>query len=105
MQKTVYALFFLFLVATSCTMQARIGKSANTMLLNAPEIKKAHIGISIYDPSSKKYLFTNNSESNFIPASTTKLFTLFAGMKYLGDSLTEKPMTRCFWCPTLIQAS
>jgi D-alanyl-D-alanine carboxypeptidase/D-alanyl-D-alanine-endopeptidase (penicillin-binding protein 4) len=69
-------------------MQARIGKSANSILLNAPDIKKAHIGISIYEPSSKKYLFTNNSESNFIPASTTKLFTLFAGMKYLGDSLT-----------------
>jgi len=88
MQKTVYPLFFLLLFATSCTMQARIGKSANSILLNAPDIKKAHVGISIYDPSSKKYLFTNNSESNFIPASTTKLFTLYAGMKYLGDSLT-----------------
>jgi D-alanyl-D-alanine carboxypeptidase/D-alanyl-D-alanine-endopeptidase (penicillin-binding protein 4) len=69
-------------------MQARIGKSANSILLNAPDIKKAHVGISIYDPSTKKYLFTNNGESNFIPASTTKLFTLYAGMKYLGDSLT-----------------
>lgn len=87
MQKTFYTLFFLMLFATSCSMQARIGKSANRILLNAPEIKKAHIGISIYDPSSKKYLFTNNSESNFIPASTTKLFTLYTGMKYLGDSL------------------
>ena len=47
MQKTVYALFFLILVATSCTMQARIGKSANTNLLNAPEIKKENVGIII----------------------------------------------------------
>lgn len=86
----IFQLFaiFTFAFASSCTLQSRISKSADALLLNDPDMRKAHVGISIYDPSTKKYLFTNNNESNFIPASTTKIFTLYAGMKYLGDSIT-----------------
>src|SRR5919107_924091 len=35
----------------------------------------------------KKFLYAYDAEKNFIPASNTKLFTLYAGMKYLGDSI------------------
>ena len=47
-----------------------------------------HIGISIYDPSTGKYWYNYQAGKYFVPASNTKLFALYAGMKYLGDSLT-----------------
>ncbi len=45
------------------------------------------MGICIYEPATGKYWYNYNSSHYFIPASNTKLFTLYAGMKYLGDSL------------------
>ena len=51
-------------------------------------ISTGHIGISIYEPATGKYWYNYNASHYFIPASNTKLFSLYAGMKFLGDSLT-----------------
>jgi len=53
----------------------------------------AHIGISIYDPEEGKYLYSYNSDKYFLPSSNTKLFTLYAGLKILGDSLPGLKVT------------
>lgn len=42
----------------------------------------------VYDDSAKKAIADYQSDKYFVPASNTKLFSLYAGMKYLGDSLT-----------------
>ena len=55
--------------------------------LNDSAVRTGHAGISIYDPATGKYLYNYNSDKNFLPSSNVKLFTLYAGMKYLGDSL------------------
>ncbi|MEP6724520.1 MAG: D-alanyl-D-alanine carboxypeptidase/D-alanyl-D-alanine-endopeptidase, partial [Bacteroidota bacterium] len=47
-----------------------------------------HIGISIYEPATGKYWYNYQSDKFFTPASNTKIFSCYAGMKYLGDSLT-----------------
>lgn len=57
-------------------------------LLNDPIIKTGHIGISIYEPATEKYWYNYNADKLFIPASNTKLFTLYAGMKFLDEQLT-----------------
>ena len=57
-------------------------------LLENKELKPAHVGIYVFDDSSKKVIADYQSDKYFIPASNTKLFSLYAGMKYLGDSLT-----------------
>ncbi len=71
----------------SCSVSKQISKQATTILLNDSAISKGHIGISIYEPATDKYWYNYNATKYFIPASNTKLFTLYAGMKYLGDSL------------------
>ncbi len=76
----------LFLFA-SCSVSKQISKQANTILLNDTAISKGHIGISIYEPATNTYWYNYNATKYFVPASNTKLFTLYAGMKYLGDSL------------------
>jgi serine-type D-Ala-D-Ala carboxypeptidase/endopeptidase (penicillin-binding protein 4) len=43
-------------------------------------------GFMLYDLDSQLVLFEKNSQINFIPASTTKLFTLFAAVAVLQDS-------------------
>ncbi|MBD8487687.1 D-alanyl-D-alanine carboxypeptidase [Echinicola sp. CAU 1574] len=43
-------------------------------------------GFALYDLDEQKMKFEHNSHLNFIPASTTKLFTFYAGLMVLGDS-------------------
>ncbi|MEO6251992.1 MAG: D-alanyl-D-alanine carboxypeptidase, partial [Ferruginibacter sp.] len=74
-------------ILVSCSVSKKISKQANAILLNDTAISKGHIGISIYEPATNTYWYNYNADKYFIPASNTKLFTLYAGMKYLGDSL------------------
>ncbi|MFZ9719406.1 MAG: D-alanyl-D-alanine carboxypeptidase, partial [Chitinophagaceae bacterium] len=46
-----------------------------------------HTGVAIYDADQSKYLYQFNSNKYFVPASNTKIPTLYAGMKWLGDRL------------------
>jgi D-alanyl-D-alanine carboxypeptidase/D-alanyl-D-alanine-endopeptidase (penicillin-binding protein 4) len=94
-------LFDVILVGVACWWQAcspglHVGSSANRdaltafvedSLLTRPELVGAQVGICIYDPAKEVYLFNHQADKYFIPASNTKLFSLYAGLKYLGDSL------------------
>ena len=75
----------LFLI--SCSVSTKISKSSKNTVLNAAPLKTAHIGISIYDPETGKYLYNYQGDKYFVPASNTKIPTCYAAMKYLGDSL------------------
>ena len=46
-----------------------------------------HIGFTLYDPEKKKTLFDHQGDRYFIPASNTKIFTLYASLRILGDSV------------------
>ncbi len=79
--------FYFLICFTSCSVTKQISKQADAILLKDSTISTGHIGISIYEPATNKYWYNYNATKYFIPASNTKLFTLYAGMKYLGDSL------------------
>jgi serine-type D-Ala-D-Ala carboxypeptidase/endopeptidase (penicillin-binding protein 4) len=76
-----------FLAAQACSPTHFIGKEAGRDLLQQPEFGPAQVGICIYDPATSHYLYNYQADKYFIPASNTKLFTLYTGLKYLGDSL------------------
>ncbi len=85
---TAILLFFFFLVSGSCTSTRYFGKtSIPGNFLNDPAISDTHVGVAIYDAGSEKYIYTHNSDKFFLPASNIKLATLYAGLKYLGDSI------------------
>lgn len=71
----------------SCSISSRISKQATQLLLKDSAISTGHIGISIYDPAAGRYWYNYNATKYFVPASNTKLFSLYAGLKYLGDSI------------------
>lgn len=80
-------LAFCFLFLSSCSLQKKIAKEAKQDILTNADFAPAHIGISLYEPSTQQYLFNFQADKMFVPASNTKLFTCYAAMKYLGDSL------------------
>lgn len=72
---------------TSCSVQQQIAKTAKANLVNQSNLVNAHVGISIFDPATNKYLYNYQGDKYFVPASNTKIFSCYVGMKYLGDSL------------------
>jgi len=70
-----------------CSSSKFISKQAQQTILTDSNFTAAHVGISIYDASANKYLYNYQGDKYFIPASNTKLFTCYAAMKHLGDSL------------------
>lgn len=74
---------FLF---TSCGTQ-RTAKEISNTLRDQKEFKSGFAGLAVYDPVEKKMLYEFNSDKYFTPASNTKLFTFFTGLKVLGDSI------------------
>jgi len=44
-------------------------------------------GFALYDPIEKKTIYEFNSDRYFTPASNTKIFTLFASLNIIGDSI------------------
>ncbi|MHA4808218.1 D-alanyl-D-alanine carboxypeptidase [Flavitalea flava] len=70
-----------------CSPSQSIGKFAKKEITGQSGLQSAQVGISLYDPVAAKFLYDYQGDKFFMPASNTKLFSLYAGMKYLGDSL------------------
>ena len=77
----------LFLIGFSRNSSAQLPGSTTDILLNNVAIKEGHVGVSIYNLNTKTYLYNHNGEKFFTPASNQKIFTLYAGLSTLGDSL------------------
>ncbi|MDQ3551221.1 MAG: D-alanyl-D-alanine carboxypeptidase, partial [Bacteroidota bacterium] len=83
-----YILHFIFLIAlSSCTVSRNLQSKQVQSLLNDPALINAHIGISIFDPEASQYLYNHQGEKYFVPASNIKIPTLYAALKYMGDSI------------------
>lgn len=81
----------MLLLGSLTTTKAKTQQTANNALkafLDDAVIKQSHAGVYIYDVTAAKAILQHQADHYFIPASNTKLFSLYAGMKYLGDSLT-----------------
>ncbi len=48
---------------------------------------KDHIGFVVYDPVKQKTLYSHQGDRYFTPASNTKIFTYYASLVVLGDSI------------------
>ncbi|WP_158559406.1 D-alanyl-D-alanine carboxypeptidase/D-alanyl-D-alanine-endopeptidase [Deminuibacter soli] len=70
----------------SCSVSKRINRSAQHLVQQQP-LNTAHVGISIMDAATQQFVYNYQGDKYFVPASNTKLFTCYAAMKYLGDSL------------------
>ncbi len=80
-------LFFLTIVLASCTATRSVSKSGIYNLAGDSVFLNSHLGISVYDPSTGEFIYKYQDQKYFIPASNTKIFSCYAGMKLLGKNL------------------
>lgn len=80
-----------------------VSRSRLTKTFNATEQRfKDHTGFVLYDPENDKTIFDFNGARYFTPASNTKIFTLYAALTILGDSVpalqyVQRPDSLIFW--------
>jgi len=78
----------LFLMAATLAACSPVSRTALKRKFQETENRfQDHSGFILYDPTSDKVLFEHNASRYFTPASNTKIFTLYAGLSILGDSI------------------
>ena len=71
------------LTLSSCSVSHYVKREVK----KSPVLSGHHVGIAVYDPARQKTLASYQADKYFTPASNTKLFSLYAGLSALGDSL------------------
>jgi len=75
-------------VTTSPTTPAPFGPTEiKQRILDSEARHQRFVGFALYDPELGKMVVEHNTDKYFVPASNTKLFTFYACLKMLGDSI------------------
>lgn len=95
-----YAYAFLLLLSVACSSASQLpdaAKASEAMVYGPEEIKRQvlesealqqrFVGFALYDPQLGQTVVEHNADKYFVPASNTKLFTFYASLKMLGDSI------------------
>lgn len=77
-----YILFIFGLLALGSCKTSKVSKFLHHQKLDA------HTGVVIKDTKTGKILFEENADLTFVPASNTKILSLYASLKTLGDSIS-----------------
>ena len=86
--KHIFATIILVgLFSCSSTQYLKNSNTFNRKVKDIPEFQNSFTGFAVFDSQTNKYLIEHNADKYFTPASNTKLFTYFAGLSILGDSL------------------
>jgi len=80
-------LFLMVLGFSSCNINKVSMKSTARLIQQSTTFAQNQTGIVFYDISEQKIVFEQEANRYFMPASNTKLFTFYASLKALGDSI------------------
>ncbi len=102
LKQAIYAFIGLSLLLSSCSSSRQVSNFVKKEIEKSPLIQKYHVGFALYDREQKKMLYEKNADLHFSPASNTKLFTFYAGLKILKDSVPglryeERGDSLIFW--------
>ncbi|RAJ34301.1 D-alanyl-D-alanine carboxypeptidase [Pedobacter cryoconitis] len=78
-------LILLFL--ESCTVQQRLAKDVSYFLRDSPVLNDHLVGFALSGLDQQGMIYEKNADKYFIPASNTKLYTFYAGLKMIPDSI------------------
>lgn len=81
-----FVIFPFLLTLFNYSFGQSVQEIAQETLLRNRRLQNADIGICVYNPQQKKYLYQYNAFRYFTPASNTKLYTFYTGLSLLGDS-------------------
>ena len=83
----------LLLVSAACARTAPAGPPAPPAwefarfadsVLSTPPLNRAHIGIQVYDPATRRVLYSHNADRHFVPASNQKYWPTATALQVLG---------------------
>ncbi|RYF97136.1 MAG: hypothetical protein EOO00_00955 [Chitinophagaceae bacterium] len=87
MRKLFLHITCIFVISSCVAQKAARKHSPIDDLLSDTTFRNAHVGVSVYDPAAKKYLYNYQADKLFVPASNVKIATCYATLKYLGHIL------------------
>jgi len=85
--RVIYLMAVFVTLLYACSPNRVISKKLNNEFKNAATLKKYHVGFALYDKDKKEMIYQKNADKYFTPASNTKLFTFYAGLKIAPDSI------------------
>lgn len=90
----------MLMLATSCSPVST--RKLNRVFRETETKFQDYTGFMLYDIEKSKTVYAFNSDKYFTPASNTKIFTFFAGLSILGDSVpalrySERNDSLIFW--------
>ena len=95
MKKVVICSIFVCLIISSCASTRNKTQKSIKNLLNTSFYENQFTGLVVLDPIAKDTILNVNGKKYFTPASTTKIFTLFASLQLLPEYLpTVKYITQ-----------
>ncbi len=90
MNRSLFTLCVLAIFAISCNTSKKATTSPTTvasLMDTSSVLAQSFTGLFLYDFEKKQSLFEQNVNRYFTPASNTKLYTFYACLKTLGDSI------------------
>ncbi|WP_175634727.1 D-alanyl-D-alanine carboxypeptidase/D-alanyl-D-alanine-endopeptidase [Pedobacter ghigonis] len=87
---------------SGCSTDKMMSKKVARTFKKSEVIKQYQVGFALYNPANKKMVFQKDADKYFTPASNTKLYTFFAGLKMLPDVMPalkyiERNDSLIFW--------
>jgi serine-type D-Ala-D-Ala carboxypeptidase/endopeptidase (penicillin-binding protein 4) len=87
MKKSISFLFFIFLISVQITEAQKLNSRKVRKMFDQSEILQEHFVGFMLQEEGGKIIYEQNSDRYFVPASNTKLLTLYSALKILGDSI------------------
>jgi D-alanyl-D-alanine carboxypeptidase/D-alanyl-D-alanine-endopeptidase (penicillin-binding protein 4) len=85
--KSRILLLCIALCCAACSVNQRIAKKVDRQFKASPVADQYHLGFALYDPADQHLIYGRNEDTYYTPASNTKLFTFYAGLKMIPDSI------------------
>jgi D-alanyl-D-alanine carboxypeptidase/D-alanyl-D-alanine-endopeptidase (penicillin-binding protein 4) len=81
------AAILLPVIASGQALTKKQQDALDKLVRQSPVFAKMFTGFALYDPAGKINLYQKDADKYYTPASNTKIFTLYTGLRVLGDSL------------------
>ena len=84
-KQLVYLILFFTICFSACAPNQIIANKVKKEFKNSTIIQQYQVGFALYDKEKKEMIFQKDADKYYTPASNTKLYTFYAGLKMMPD--------------------